>query len=52
MVVTAGGQEHRLPTVGMRHREPKHVAMEAQRPLQVGHHEVDMADANAGMDGN
>ena len=51
VVVAAGRQERRLPPVELLHLEPEHPGIEADRPVDVGHLQVDMADARSRRDG-
>ena len=45
-----GRDEGGVPAVALGQLEAEHAAIEAQRPLEVGHLQVDMADAGAGVD--
>jgi hypothetical protein len=50
VVIAAGGEEHRLVAIALRHLEAEHVAIEGERPVEIGDLQVDMADARARMD--
>ena len=49
MMVTARREKRRLSPVTLRHLEPQDVAIKFQRPLEIGHLQVNVADANAGI---
>jgi hypothetical protein len=49
VVVAARRHERRLRPVPLRQLEAEDAAVEPQRPLQVGDLQVDVADANAGI---
>jgi len=50
MVIISGGKEHGLRPVALRDSKAEHVAIERQRPFQVRHFEVNVADPNLRMD--
>ena len=50
MVVAAGGDEGRVVADPLLQLEAEHAAVEVQRPVEVGHFEVDVADVDAGVD--
>ena len=49
MVIVAGGHEHGAAALP-RHLEPQNIAVEAERALEVGDLEMDMADPHARID--
>ena len=51
VVVAAGGQERGGITEARGHLEAEHVAVKTQGAFQVGHLEVNVAEAGLGMDG-
>jgi hypothetical protein len=52
LVVGAGRQKDGVLAVPGRDREVQDVAIERQGTVQVGHRQVDVADARAGVDGH
>ncbi len=50
MMIAAGGDEGRLLRQALRQLETQHAAIEAERAIEIGHFEMDMADADAGID--
>jgi len=48
-MITAGGQKRRLPAKLLCQFEPEHVAIKFQRPVKIGHLEMHVADADAGV---
>ena len=50
VVVAAGGHESRLLAIHLLQFEAEHAAIEVEGPLDVGHLEVNMANARAGRD--
>ena len=50
VVVSAGRNEGRARVAGGQGKA-QHPAVEIERPLQIGHFQVDMADFDAGIDG-
>ena len=50
VVVVARRDERRLVAVALLHLEPEHVAVEAERAVDVGHLQVDVSDVDAGID--
>ena len=50
VMVAAGRDEGGLGAVALGQLEAEHAAVEGERPLEVGHLEVDVADARAGVD--
>ncbi len=50
VVIAAGGHEGRLAAIHLLQLEAEDAAIEVQRPLDVRHLQVDMADARAGRD--
>ena len=51
MVVVAAGRDEGGAGAAGGHLEAQHAAVEIERPLQVGDLQVDVADADAGVDG-
>ena len=51
MVVIAGSDERRLAAPPLLHFESEYAAVEAERPLQVGHVQVDVPDADGRSNG-
>ena len=49
-MVTSRREKHRLRAVTLRHLEPQHVAVKAKRALQVRDLQMDVSDADAGID--
>ena len=47
VVIPARREKDRVAPVSLRDLEPEHVAVEAQRPLEVGNTEMDVPDADA-----
>ena len=50
MVVPAGREKHRVPPIPGGHLEPEHVAVERQRPVEVGDREMDVPDPGLRVD--
>ena len=50
-MVAAGGNERGLRAILLHELEAEHADVEIERARQVGHLQVDMADAGAGGDG-
>jgi hypothetical protein len=50
VVIAAGGNERRLRAITLGQFETENVAIEAKRALEVGHLQMDVADASAGID--
>ncbi len=50
MMITACGDEGGLASVALGELEAEHAAVEIQGTIQVGDFQVDVADADAGMD--
>ena len=48
VMVAAGGNERRLGAVALGELETQHAAIESERPIEVGHLEVDMTDFGFG----
>ena len=51
MMVTTGGDEGRAGAVALRELKAEHAAVKGERALQIGHLQVNAADADAGMHG-
>lgn len=51
MMITTSGDEGRAGAVALRELKAEHAAVEGERALQIGHLQMNVADANAGMDG-
>ncbi len=49
MVVAAGRQKCRLAPVSLREFEAEHVPVKRERPIKVGHLQMDMTDAHVRM---
>ena len=52
MVIAAGGDKRRLRAVPLCKFKAQQVAVKRQRPFEVGHFQMYMADANTGDDGS
>ena len=50
MVIAAGTEERRLVAVAQDEVEPEHVAVEAERPVDVRDLQMDMPDVDARID--
>jgi hypothetical protein len=50
VVVAAGRDEGGLRSVALHQREAEHAAVEGERPVEVRHFQVDVADPDAGVD--
>jgi hypothetical protein len=50
VVIAAGRNEGGLRSVALHQLETEHVAIKAERAIEIGDLEVDMADARAGGD--
>src|SRR5687767_5092469 len=50
-MIAAGGEERRLGTHPLRNLESQHPVIETERPLQVGNLQVNVADADPGING-
>ena len=51
MMITARRQKHRLLPVTLHHLEAQHIAPEAKRTFELGHLQMHVPDADAGVDG-
>jgi hypothetical protein len=51
MVVAAGRDERRLGAVALHQLEAEDAAIKGQRPVEIGHLEMDMPDPNTRIDG-
>jgi hypothetical protein len=51
MMVATRGDKRCLRTVALRELKAEHAAVKRQRPLQIGHFQMNVADADSGMDG-
>ena len=51
MVVAAGGNKRRASAVALGQCEAQHAAIESKRSFEVGDLEMDVADANSGVNG-
>src|SRR6185436_7101609 len=51
MMITPGGKEHGLRAVALRDLKAEHVAIERQRPFQVRHFQMNVADPDLRMKG-
>jgi hypothetical protein len=51
VVIAAGRHEGGLGAVALHQLEAEDAAIEAERPVEIGHLQVDMADPHAGIDG-
>ena len=45
MMIAADGQKRRLPSEALRELKTKHVAIERKRPVEIGHLQMNVADA-------
>jgi len=52
VMVAARREEHGVPPVATRHLEAEDVAVEGERPVEIGHGEMDVADASVGVNGH
>ena len=52
VVIAARRDEGRLRAVALDQLEPEYAAIEGQRPIKVGHLQVDVSDPHAGIDGS
>ena len=50
MVIAAGGNKCRLRPLALHQLEAEHAAIKVKRVIDIGDLEMDMADANAGVD--
>jgi hypothetical protein len=50
MMVSTRGDEGRAGAVALRELEAEHAAVKGQRALQIGHLQMNVADADSGMD--
>src|SRR5262249_46425713 len=52
MVIAAGGNKSRLRPPALHQLEAEHASIKVKRAIDIGDLEMDMADANAGIDGS
>ena len=50
VMIAASGEKGRLVTEPLLQLEPEHAAIEGKRAVEVGHFQMNMADADAGID--
>jgi hypothetical protein len=50
VMLAAGGNKRRLPADALHQLEAEHAAIKIKRAIEIGDLEMDMADANAGID--
>ena len=50
MMITAGGNECRLPAEPLRQLKAENAAIEGKRPVDIGHFQMDVTDTHAGVD--
>ena len=51
MMIPAGRKKRCLSPDPLRHLKPEHIPIERQRPLQIRHLQMPMADADCGVNG-
>ena len=51
MMVATSGDKRSLRTVALRELKAEHATVKRQSPLQIGHFQMNVADADSGMDG-